>query len=101
MWRDGDLTLWREADVCLGADFRYWAICEAHGSCVGTSTKQEITSIKSTAEFCEVCNGTQAWCRTCGAAASQSGACEDAFHDIGAGRMSLPPRQVSEHRGTD
>lgn len=57
LWVDGNLTVWREADVGLGDDFKYWAICETHGACSGFKTKAEVLSV-SVMDFCEACSGT-------------------------------------------
>ena len=57
LWSDGDLTVWREADIGLGDDMKYWAICEIHGSCSGFMTKAEAMSA-SVMDFCEACSGT-------------------------------------------
>jgi hypothetical protein len=87
LWIEGDLTIWTESVIGLDADFKYWAICELHGSCVGTQVKSEVLSM-SLIDFCEICNGIVEWCRTCGQCVNQFGTCQDNNHDIGPGSLA-------------
>ncbi len=57
LWIDGNLTIWRESDIKLGDDFKYWAICELHAACSGFTNKKGAMSV-SLDDFCEACNGT-------------------------------------------